>query len=223
MLSELLVDVELLLESLTILFPGFLSYFVYIGLRADDFERLKRSHIVLILFFTLLFQVFRSLSGDLLDWVPYRGLFYFALPVLVGMLADVGHRLFVTVGVVLYQERFIDRFDSLKLIDVGNVTRWQKTVSDYVQLGDVTDEYYVEVDVESGAETTTTKRGFLNGYSDDDIELIRYDDLSEKSFPDVGIPDIDEDKLTLTIELIPREKIVSVRIYRVRMRDFELH
>ncbi|WP_154660441.1 hypothetical protein [Halopiger goleimassiliensis] len=139
------------------------------------------------------------------------------------MLADVGHRLFVTVGVVLYQERFIDRFDSLKLIDVGNVTRWQKTVSDYVQLGDVTDEYYVEVDVESGAETTTTKRGFLNGYSDDDIELIRYDDLSEKSFPDVGIPDIDEDKLTLTIELIPREKIVSVRIYRVRMRDFELH
>ena len=151
----------------------------------------------------------------------YLGLYYFVLPVLVGVISDVVHRLFVTVGVRMYQEYFVNRSNHLKLIDVGNVTRWQKTVSDYVELGEITREYYVEVELSSDSDNTV-KRGFLNGYSDDDIEIIRYDDLSEKTFQNVGTPDVDDDKLTLTVELIPRSEISTLRIYRVRMEDFEL-
>lgn len=66
------------------------------------------------------------------------------------------------------------------------------------------------------------KRGFLNGYSEDDIELIRYDNLSEKDFTEIGTPDIEKDKLTMSVVLIPRDQISSVRIYRVKMEDFSL-
>lgn len=221
MLSDTLTEIDLLLESLTVLFPGFLAYFIYVGLRTEEFEQIKKSHIVLILFFTLLFQIVDDLSGVWMDNPFYLGIYYFVLPVLVGVISDVVHRLFVTVGVRMYQESFINQSDHLKLIDVGNVTRWQKTVSDYVELGEITREYYVEVELSSDSENAV-KRGFLNGYSDDDIEIIRYDDLSEKTFQNVGTPDVDDDKLTLTVELIPRSEISTLRIYRVRMEDFEL-
>ena len=154
----------------------------------------------------------------------YRGLFYFVLPILLGVLSDVSHRLFVTYFVKQYQEGLIDRIGALRLIDVGNVSRWQKTVKNYAEdsLDDITKEYYVEVDLVDVPESSQTRRGFLNGYSEDDVEIIRYDDLSEKDFVGVGEPDIDEGQLTMTVELIPRDQISSIRIYRVKMEDFQL-
>lgn len=222
--SDIFTEIDVLLESLTVLFPGFVSYFVYVGLRTDDFERIKRSHVVLILFFTLFFQVMMRFSGELMGDTFYMAFYFFVFPIIVGMLSDVGYRLFVTVGVNFYQERIVDRIDVLKRIDVGNVTRWQKTVRDYVEdgLGDITEEYYVEIEVVADDCITGIKRGFLNGYSEDDVEIIRYDDLSEKEFENVGDPDVSKDELTLTVEIIPYDKISTLRVYRLKMEDFHL-
>ncbi|WP_435093375.1 hypothetical protein [Halorubrum sp. N11] len=140
------------------------------------------------------------------------------------MLADLSHRVFVTEVADMYQTRVVERFDALAKKDVGNVSRWQKTIRSYVEDGleDITKEYYVEVDVDSALPDQKTKRGFLNGYSEDDIELLRYDNLTEKDFTGIGSPDIDADELTNTTEIIPREHIEAVRVYRVKMEDFEL-
>lgn len=222
-LSEALANVDEVIASLTVLFPGFLTYFVYVGCRAAEYDELKRGHIVLVLFFTLFFHIFSGLSGGLMNSPVYQAVFYLVLPVVFGALADIGHRLFETVFLDWYQTNIIDHTGRLELIDVGNVSRWQKTIQEYVidGLHDITKEYYVEVEI-SSPEETITKRGFLNGYSEDDIELLRYDDLAEKDFPGIGDIDVDEDQLTLNVELIPREKISAVRIYRVKMEDFEL-
>jgi hypothetical protein len=218
---DIITEIDAVLASLTVIFPGIVAYFVYVGLRTREFERIDRSDIILILVFTLLFQIIRDIgrvSGDAL-WLQI--VYFFIAPVLLGVVADISHRIFVTVLARKYQEVVVDENEKLKLIDVGNVSRWQKTVKSFVRdgIGDITKEYYVEIDL---AEGETTKRGFLNGYSEDDVELIRYDDLAEKSFEEVGTPDIDESKLTLTTELIPRDQIASIRIYRVKMEDFEL-
>ena len=143
------------------------------------------------------------------------------LPPLLGIVSDITHRIFSTQIVQAYQSQIVERFDTLALKDVGNVSRWQKTIQEYVEdgLDDFTKEYYVEVEIKSSLDL---KRGFLNGYSEDDIELLRFDDLSEKDFAGVGTPDIDPTELTNTVEIIPRENIQSVRIYRVKMEDFEL-
>lgn len=223
-LADILSNIEEIIASLTILFPGFLAYFVYLGLRAPDFEEIKRGHLVLILFSTLFFQILQNLSGPLMESQWYQILFFFAFPVILGAAADISHRLYTTVFVRKYQEMIVDNIGSLGLVDVGNVSRWQKTVKSYVQdgLNDITKEYYIEVDVIVSPDESRVKRGFLNGYSEDDIEIIRYDDLTEKDFSGIGNPDIDEGQLTMTVELIPRDQIASVRIYRVKMEDFEL-
>jgi len=223
-IPELVANIDQLLASLTVLFPGFLAYFVYIGLRAPEFEEIKRSHVVLILFFVLFFQVLLDLFSGVELWF-LQGLFYFVLPILVGTAADISHRVFVSILISKYQTTIIDRIGILGLVDVGNVSRWQKTVKSYVEdgLNDVTKEYYVEVEITGapGSEPNI-KKGFLNGYSEDDLELIRYDDLGDKDFSGIGTPDIDESKLTQTVELIPRDKILSLRLYRVKLEDFEL-
>lgn len=223
-LPDILTNIDEVIAALTILFPGFLAYFVYVGLRSSEFDEIKRSHVVLILFFALFFQILQDFSGDLMESPVYQGLFYFVLPILLGILSDVSHRLFVTYFVKQYQEGLIDRIGALRFVDVGNVSRWQKTVKNYAEdsLDDITKEYYVEVDLVDVPESSQTRRGFLNGYSEDDVEIIRYDDLSEKDFVGVGEPDIDEGQLTMTVELIPRDQISSIRIYRVKMEDFQL-
>lgn len=221
--SDFVVNIDQILASLTVFFPGLLAYFVYVGLRAPEFEEIKRSHLILILFFVLFFQIVQDAVGGIDHWVSLLG-FYFVLPVLAGVVADITHRLFVSVLIGKYQEYVIDNISILGLVDVGNVSRWQKTVKQYVEdgLDDVTKEYYIEVDIHSETSSTTTKRGFLNGYSDDDIELMRYDDLANKDFPNIGTLDINDDQLTQTVELIPRSAVSSIRIYRVKMEDFEL-
>ncbi|GGN18414.1 hypothetical protein [Halarchaeum nitratireducens] len=223
-LTDVLTHLDAVVASLTILFPGFLTYFVYVGVRAVGYDRLKRGHVVLVLFFTLFFQIARGFSGGLMSWLPYQFLFYFVFPLVLGILADIGHRLFINVGVDWYQSYIVGRTERLEGLDVGNVSRWQKTVQSYVKdgLNDFTKEYYVEVEVPGVDGEVRTKRGFLNGYSDDDIEILRYDDLAEKSFAGVGSPDIDEERLTMTVELVPRDRIEAIRIYRVKMEDFEL-
>lgn len=223
-ISDIFINLDPLLGSLTVLFPGFLSYFVYVGLRTHDFEKIKRSHVVLILFFTLFFQIVSELSGGLTNNSIYMGFYFFVFPILLGIASDVGHRLFVSVGTDFYQKRVVNRSDALKLVDVGNVTRWQKTVREYVEegLGDITKEYYTEIELKTENGSSAVKKGFLNGYSDDDVEIIRYDDLSNKEFENVGDPDINEDELTLTVEIIPYDKISTLRIYRIKMEDFRL-
>jgi hypothetical protein len=221
---DLLTNLGSVIAALTVLFPGVLAYFTYIGLRSLDFDRIKRSHIVLILFFTLLFQILKDLSGGRVDGVIAQIGYFFILPVLLGVFSDIIHRIFVTYIAEAYQNQIIDRFYTLKSMDVGNLSRWQKTVRKYVVMGmdDITTEYYIEVEVQNGHGAVQTKRGFLNGYSDDDIELIRYDDMGEKEFAGIGSLDVDPDQLTMVVEIIPREKISSVKIFRVKMEDFVL-
>lgn len=156
-----------------------------------------------------------------MDKLWFSVLFFFFMPVLLGVISDISHRLFVTSFVDFYQKRVVDPHHRLKLIDVGNVPRWQKTIRDYISdsLGDVTKDYYVEVVVDPESEPI---KGFLNGYSENDIELIRYDDLTKKDFDGVGNPDIDPTQLTSKVEIVPKDSIISVRIYRVKMEDFSL-
>lgn len=222
--SAILANIDSLIASLTVLFPGILAYFVYVGLRSTGFQRLARVDLVIILLFTLLFEVAQSGLIDPGRSLLHQAVYFIIAPVLLGVVADLGQRFFVTSVANRYQRRVIDGTESFELIDVGNVSRWQKTVKSFVRdgIGDVTKEYYVEVDLEGAGAGEETRRGFLNGYSDDDIELLRYDDLSEKSFEGVGTPDIDTTQLTQTIELIPRGKIIALRLYRVKMEDFEL-
>lgn len=219
--SDLFANLDEILTSLTVLFPGFVAYFVYVGLRTADFEEIKRSHLILILFFTLFFQIIDSYTASLSGNILFPVVYYLLLPVLIGAISDLSHRFFVTVLVDEYQSRIVEKSSNFKLTDVGNVSRWQKTIKDYLadSLGDITLEYYIEVDTIDGKNTIS---GFLNGYSEEDIEIIRYDDLNEKSFESVGKPDVDDDKLTLTVEIIPKDEIRSIRIYRVKMEDFEL-
>ncbi|MDZ7731170.1 MAG: hypothetical protein U5K37_09960 [Natrialbaceae archaeon] len=221
--ADFLSNIDEIATSLTILFPGFLAYFTYVGLRTTEFEEIKRSHVLLILFFILFFQILRDLSGFLMDFALYQGVFFFFFPVVVGALADLGHRLFVTVLARSYQNNIVESVGVFGRVDVGNVSRWQKTVKKYVEegLNNITKEYYLEVDVadESG---TAVIQGFLNGYSENDIELIRYDDLLAKDFSGIGTPDIEEEVLTMTVEIVPRERVRSLRIYRVKLEDFEL-
>jgi len=170
----------------------------------------------------LLFQILQTFL-ELSSYISLFG-FYFLLPPVLGVLADLSHRLFVTKIVDVYQIHVVEQSDALAKKDVGNVSRWQKTIRSYVEDGltDITKEYYVEVDIDSAPSEHKTKRGFLNGYSEDDIELLRYDDLSDRDFTGIGKPDIDANELTNTTEIIPRDHIESVRIYRVKMEDFEL-
>jgi len=221
--STILTNIDQILESLTLFFPAFFAYFVYVGLRTSDFDELKRSHIILVLFFALFFQILQ----DLVSNIPVLGhevVFYFILPPVLGVVSDITHRIFSTKGVDLYQANIVEQSDTLALKDVGSVSRWQKTIREYIGdgLGDYTKEYYVEVDLESVDHDVNPTRGFLNGYSEDDIELLRFDDLSKNDFTGVGSPDIEPDELTNTVEIIPRSKIQSIRIYRVKMEDFEL-
>ncbi|WEL16826.1 hypothetical protein SVXHr_0647 [Halorhabdus sp. SVX81] len=220
---DILTNLDQILESLTLFFPAFFAYFVYVGLRTSDFEELKRSHVILVLFFALFFQILQDITAD----IPLLGheiVFYFVLPPVLGVISDIIHRIFATKGVDFYQTKIVERSDTLALKDVGNVSRWQKTIREYTEdgLGDFTKEYYVEVDLEPVDQDVNPTRGFLNGYSEDDIELIRFDNLSEKDFTGIGFPDLDPDELTNTVEIIPRNKIQSIRIYRVKMEDFEL-
>lgn len=218
--SELATNIDQLLASVTVLFPAFFAYFVYVGLRTPDFNELKRSHIVLVLFFALFFQIFRDLTQGI-PLISHGFAFFFVLPPLLGVVSDISHRVFATRIAEAYQTRVIEKSDTLALKDVGSVSRWQKTIPRFVA-DSVYTNYYVEVELESVDHEINPKRGFLNGYSEDDIELIRYDDLSEKEFPGIGSPDVNPEELTSTVEIIPRNKIHSVRIYRIKMEDFEL-
>lgn len=219
-----ITDIDALLASLTVIFPGIVAYFVYVGIRTSEFNKIDRSDFILILVFTLFFQIVRNIPNAYADVWWMQILYFFIAPVILGVVADISHRIFVTVIARKYQEVVVEGNKNLKLIDVGNVSRWQKTVKSFVRdgIGDITKEYYVEIDLVDGVDGVTTKRGFLNGYSEEDVELIRYDDLTEKTFEGVGTPDIDDTRLTLTTELIPRDQIASIRIYRVKMEDFEL-
>lgn len=222
-LSSFLSDINNILASLTVLFPGIVAYFIYIGIRSTEFERIKRGHILLILVFTLFFQIIRNIFGDFTQ-NPLEGiLYFFILPIVVGVFSDLVHRFFVTVAVEKYQGYIIDNVKIFKLKDVGNVSRWQKTINSSVSqsTGDYTKNYYAEVEVQT-SNGSILKKGFLNGYSENDIELTRYEKLSEKDFTGIGDPDINKDQLTYKIEIIPKEKIISVNIYRVRMEDFNL-
>lgn len=218
--SELATNIDQLLASVTVLFPAFFAYFVYVGLRTPDFNELKRSHIVLVLFFALFFQIFRDLTQGI-PLISHGFVFFFLLPPLLGVVSDISHRVFATRIADAYQTRVIEKSDTLALKDVGSVSRWQKTIPRFVA-DSVYTNYYVEVELESVDHEINPKRGFLNGYSEDDIELIRYDDLSKKEFPGIGSPDVNPEELTSTVEIIPRDKIHSVRIYRIKMEDFEL-
>jgi len=220
--TDLFANLDAILTSLTVLFPGFVSYFVYVGLRTAEFERIKRSHLVLILFFTLFFQIVGEYTVAFSDHALFPVVYYLLLPISLGAVSDLSHRFFVTVIIDEYQDRIVEKSLNFKLTDVGNVPRWQKTIKDYLvdSLGDITLDYYIEVDPIGDSDTIS---GFLNGYSEDDIEIIRYDDLSEKSFEGIGDPDIDNEKLTLNVEIIRKSEIRSIRIYRVKMEDFELN
>ncbi|MFB6284721.1 MAG: hypothetical protein ABEK59_12475 [Halobacteria archaeon] len=148
--------------------------------------------------------------------------FYFIFPIIIGFISDIAHRVFVSVCNRWYQENIIEGRDYLDRIDVGNISRWQNTLPNFA-FEEEYKEYYVELKVEDG-EGSMKIKGFLNGYSDDDIELIRYDKSSEKDYTGIGTLDEEslENELTQRHILIPRDKICSLSIYRIRMSDFFL-
>lgn len=192
--------------------PGILAFLVYRTLSDRSFGDLDKLDYLIVVFFTILSEVSRSIifPVNIMGWEPGILTYYIFSGVCLGFLGDIVHRLFLEYVVKNYEDYIEPKIGNIQNTDTGKVTRWSERLREFVprKKSQLKDANYIEVDVEDD-----TVSGFLLGFSNDDIELLSYEDFNK----DVAKHNYNPDSLVRKTEVITKDSVNKFRIYDVQL------
>ena len=198
-LLDSLTQAESVLTGFTVFVPGILMFLTYRSFSGLSSEKLNRRDVLLIILFTLLFEVIQPFVSTVLTQYWYSVTYFFILPIILGVIADISHRLTVAYVLENYRHHIVENhLGSSKYFDVTDTARWETTISKYAHEAakNLNNAHYCKIQTEQGV-----IEGYIIAYSGSDIELMEY------------TPDNNSGGVTRVNYIIPKDSITYIEIY----------
>jgi len=151
--SNILADPQNIYRIFIAFLPGILAFVIYRTLSDKDFGKIDKLDLLIVVFFTLLIEVLRSIITPS-NYSNETGLlaYYLASGVILAFIPYPVHRGFLRYIFTNYEDYIVSEIGDIDYTDTGKVTRWTKILKENTpnSSSNLKDSKYIEIELEGG-------------------------------------------------------------------------